>query len=282
MVQAPDLTQAHSLVDMDYAFRHCTSLTTPPNIPSTVTLMREAFLGCTALETPPVIPEGVSSLKSTFKNCTSLRTAPRIPANATYLEEAFSGCTALTGTIVVDAGPKRAHDNSHMSVFSNVDFQSQHIRLTGSSTVIDEIGKSGRNYCALCNGLHQYLHIETSHYHANNQNYVVLGTWDYRDAKSVNIVVEYHLEGVSWDWVSITEGLDYVAGQSYSDTRKYLSTNGSVVTTTGTNNNVKFVSSSYTMTKTFSNVNMLTGSVVFRSDSSTTKWGARVTVIPNY
>lgn len=282
MVVAPDMTEANSLTDMEYSFWDCPALIEAPVIPPSVTAMREAFSGCTNMRTAPVLPEGVINMYRVFLNCSSLTTAPRIPENATYLCEMFKGCTSLTGTVTIDSGPKRAHDSSHSAVFSGVDFQSQNLTLTGASGDIDTIGKSGQNYCHICNGKHKHLHIETDHYHAHNQDYVVLGTWDFRDAKSVNIIVEYHLQGTSWDWISITEGTDYIPGQSYNDTRRYLNTSGNIVSTTGTNNNVKFQYNSYTMTKSFNNVNMLTGSVIFRSDSSINKWGARVTVIPNY
>ena len=123
--------------------------------------------------------------------------------------------------------------------------------------------------------------IESPHNYANNQNYVVLGTWDYSDAQSVDITIEYQTESTNYDWISLTAGNDYVAGTSSGDTRTYLSTSGSLVSVKGSVNNIKFGGTTRT-TKTFNNVDMLQGTVVLRSDTSSTYWGAKITIIPNY
>ena len=84
-------------------FSGCTSLTTAPVIPATVTTLERAFYGCTSLTAAPVIPASVTTLQSAFTNCTALTTAPVIPATVKNLYSAFSGCTSLTGTIQINA-----------------------------------------------------------------------------------------------------------------------------------------------------------------------------------
>ena len=125
--------------------------------------------------------------------------------------------------------------------------------------------------------------IESAHTpYANNINYNVLGTWDYSDAKSVTISITYRTESISYDWCSITSGTDYISGKSHNTQRTYLGTDGKLIETTGTNTNVKFGGSTL-KTVTFSDINMLTGSVIFRTDSSGNAYdGITVVIIPNY
>ena len=85
---------------------------------------------------------------SAFKNCSSL-TSITIPNSVTSIGYyAFYNCSALTDTIVI-------HSNSsayYVSCFAGVDFAAQNITLSGSSPKLDEIGATGTNYCAECNG----------------------------------------------------------------------------------------------------------------------------------
>ena len=139
--------------------------------------------------------------------------------------------------------------------------------------------KTEGNVCSVCGAKCKIM--ETEHNYTNSMNYVVLGTWDYSDAKSVTITIEYQTESISFDWLSLTKGCDYIAGSSQSETREYLTTDGTIKSTTITDSSVKFGGSTRT-TKTFTNVDMLTGSAIFRSDGSTVGWGAKVTITPNY
>lgn len=135
------------------------------------------------------------------------------------------------------------------------------------------------NVCAVC-GKNVTI-IESPHDYANNQNYVILGTWDYSGAQSVDIVIEYETESTVYDWLAITANLDYVSGTSHSQMRNYLSTSGSIISATGTSNSVKFGGTTRT-TKVFTNIPMTQGTVVLRSDGGTVDWGAKVTITPNY
>ena len=86
---------------------------------------------------------------------------------------------------------------------------------------------------------------------------------------------------ISYDWISIVEGNDYSPDISYRQTKNYLNTSGNIVSTKGTTSSVKFGGRPRT-TKTFTNINMLQGTVVFKSDGSGNYWGAKVTITPNY
>ena len=85
-----------SVTDMFYCFKDCTSLTTAPTIPSSVTGMDACFEGCTSLTTAPTIPSLVTGISACFANCTSLTTAPTIPSSVTDMGSCFEDCTSLT------------------------------------------------------------------------------------------------------------------------------------------------------------------------------------------
>ena len=132
---------------MCYAFAGNTTITTIKNIPNNVTYLWYAFEGCTSLLNLPKIPNSVTNMCNTFEDCTSLAIAPEIPSSVRNMYNLFKGCTFLTGTITINANPI-----NYFSCFENVDFAAQEITLTGSSTILDEIGATGLNYCTTCNG----------------------------------------------------------------------------------------------------------------------------------
>ena len=153
-----------------YTFQNCYNLITAPKIPNTTTDMCGTFECCFALTDAPAIPDGVKDLEFTFANCFVMVNAPIIPStvenmhqtfyncyqittvspihnSVTDMRGAFQCCTSLTGTIEIDANPSVYSD-----CFRGTDFQTQNITLTGTSTMLDEIGATGTNYCATCNG----------------------------------------------------------------------------------------------------------------------------------
>lgn len=86
-------------------FIDCTSLTTPPMLPSTTlasNCYEYMFNGCTSLTEAPELPATTLAgycYSHMFSNCTSLTQAPKLPANtlADYCYEyMFNGCTSLT------------------------------------------------------------------------------------------------------------------------------------------------------------------------------------------
>ena len=81
---------------MTATFKNCSSLTTAPTIPNSITNMGSTFSGCTSLTTAPTIPNSVIYMYSTFKNCSSLTTAPTIPSSVTDMYMTFDSCTSLT------------------------------------------------------------------------------------------------------------------------------------------------------------------------------------------
>ena len=86
-------------------FNGCTSLTTAPKLPSTISTTRcygGMFYGCTSLTTAPELPATTLAERCyghMFYGCTSLTTAPELPATTLYkysYSNMFSGCTSLT------------------------------------------------------------------------------------------------------------------------------------------------------------------------------------------
>ena len=138
------------IICINNTFTSCNNLTAAPTIPNDVTDINNAFFHCSSLTTAPDLKNNTNleTMANTFNSCTSLTTAPVIPSSVTNMSQTFLGCTALTGTIEINANPTR-----YSYCFSYVDFKAQNITLTGTSTMIDAIGATGKNYCAECNGV---------------------------------------------------------------------------------------------------------------------------------
>jgi hypothetical protein len=90
-----------SVTELWWTFSDCTSLTTAPAIPSSATYLPYTFSGCTSLTTIPPLPNSITYLGGAFSGCTSLIVAPAIPNSATSLFHTFSGCTSLTAAPVI-------------------------------------------------------------------------------------------------------------------------------------------------------------------------------------
>ena len=148
------------VINLEYCFADCRSLTTAPTIPSGVTNMASCFNGCTALTTAPTISSGVTDMRYCFEGCTSLTTAPTIPSGVTTMQYCFNGCTALTtaptipsgvinigfcfayctaltGKIVINANPAVYMDCMHNT--------QQEIVLVGSSALLQNIADTATN-----------------------------------------------------------------------------------------------------------------------------------------
>lgn len=108
------------------AYFSCEHLTETPEIPDTVTDLRQAFFGCDNLERVtnfpsaledlslafthcrrltevPALPAGVKNMFAAFAYCYALPIAPDIPAAVQNMAQCFEGCSALTGTIKINA-----------------------------------------------------------------------------------------------------------------------------------------------------------------------------------
>ena len=94
LTTAPEIPS--SVTDMTATFYRCTSLTTASEIPSSVTSVGSIFFGCTSLTIAPEIPLNVTNMLQTFRGCTSLTTAPEIPSSVTEMMSTFYGCKSLT------------------------------------------------------------------------------------------------------------------------------------------------------------------------------------------
>lgn len=99
LTTAPEIP--NSITNMNNTFRDCTSLTIAPEIPSSVTSVWGTFMGCNYLTTAPTIPNSITNLHYTFYGCTSLTTAPAIPSSVTDMGNTFRDCTSLTGEISI-------------------------------------------------------------------------------------------------------------------------------------------------------------------------------------
>ncbi|MBQ8000418.1 MAG: leucine-rich repeat protein [Ruminococcus sp.] len=137
-----------SVVNM-YGSFGSTPLTKPPVIPQYVTNMANTFSQCSNLAEFPNIPNGVTNMRMTFFYCSSLTDATGvvIPASVTDIADCFQYCTSLTGTMKIDCNPE-----IYSYCFQMVDFKAQGFTLSGDSPLLDTLGKSGKNYCATCNG----------------------------------------------------------------------------------------------------------------------------------
>ena len=140
-----------SVTDMDYTFNGCINLRTYVGstdadgdfsnyvIPNRVGYMRDTFAGCRSLTKAPAIPDSVGVMDRTFLECTSLTQAPVIPDNVADIGGTFAECTSLNGIIEINTNP-----NDYEDCFYNVDMTN--ITLTGTSTMLNEIGDTGLNY----------------------------------------------------------------------------------------------------------------------------------------
>ena len=92
------------VINLDFCFADCRSLTTAPTIPNGVASMYECFYGCRSLTTVPNIPNGVTTMSECFYGCRSLTTVPTIPSSVTTMVECFYRCTSLTTTPTISDG----------------------------------------------------------------------------------------------------------------------------------------------------------------------------------
>ncbi len=143
----------NNVTDMSHAFYSCSSLTTVPKIPNKVIDMYGTFSSCSSLTVAPEIPNSVTNMRNTFSNCTSLTKAPIIPNAIKVMDYTFDSCYSLTGTITINANP-----TDYYGCFDAVDFGTQNITLTGTSTMLTDIGATSKNYCLDCCGPCQHTH----------------------------------------------------------------------------------------------------------------------------
>ena len=132
LIETPKIPDG--VTDMSYTFNNCKSLTEAPEIPSSVTDMTCTFSGCKSLTEAPKIPDGVTDMSHTFSGCISLTEAPEIPDSVTAMNFTFDSCNSLTGTVTINANPEM-----YAQCFGFVDFVSQNLTLTGTSTMLEEL-----------------------------------------------------------------------------------------------------------------------------------------------
>lgn len=297
----------NGVTKLDYAFYGCSSLTDAPDIPNSVTSMFQAFCGCSAITSISLASasELTTIGNSMCSRCSSL-VSIEIPASITVIDRnAFKNCTSLT--TIIYAGTKRQWNlitkysdwisNAPVTFITCSDGNTCVSHSGGTATCAqravcdvcgEEYGSLGQhvmnnnNMCTICGATGTVIESNHSPYD-NDMNYVVLGTWDYSDAKSVDILVEYQTQSTSYDWASVTQGNDYISGVSNATGRSYLASGGGTVwTSNSAYSGLKFGGTTRTQ-QYFKNSSFLTGSVIFKSNSSNNNYyGVKVTVIPNY
>ncbi len=351
LVTPPDLSEATNVKSMEYTFKGCTSLTSLPVIPDSVTSVNGTFYGCSslvdasgfttpaqitswpstfyncyALKVAPKIPETVTSLDRTFYWCKnlvtfegntrgdgdftdffhdgivytystfysnqSMVTAPKIPDNISTMSYTFNMCSKMKGEIRLpctvkhtDSPPGTAkfvyyHTDKcspetcllHTSVTAATCGQAQHCDSCGLKFGTKPSHSVTNGVCTKCN--QEVLVIETTHKpHQTNVKDLVLGTWDFPGATSVDIHITYRTQGTSVSWAILQTG------------NKRISDKGELVTGTylwgGRAQNLNNTSN---LTATLLNVDATSGSVIFTSKATTAKdyYGIMVQITPNY
>ena len=148
-------TIPNNITKMEYTFQGCTSLIDAglPTIPSNVTTISGIFQYCTSLVNAGNfnIPSSVKKISACFDGCTSLQTAPTIPSTVTEMMFVFRNCNSLTGVVEINCNLSGTYASGWYN-FQNVDFSKQNLTLTGTSTLLDTFGATGKNYCTTCNG----------------------------------------------------------------------------------------------------------------------------------
>ena len=85
---------------LDSVFEGCSSLTTPPILPSNYTGgMQRCFSGCTSLTQAPVIPEGVTNVSYCFHGCSKIKEIV-IPYNCRIINNVAHGCKSLSNITI--------------------------------------------------------------------------------------------------------------------------------------------------------------------------------------
>ena len=124
------------VTNMAYTFNNCYSMSTPPQIPNTVTNMNRTFQGCNITTAPDisactklttmngtfygckkltnlgeyVIPDSVRNVESLFVDCKELTDSPVLPEGITSLNSTFTRCLKLVN---VPTLPSTVTDMTH-------------------------------------------------------------------------------------------------------------------------------------------------------------------------
>lgn len=117
-------------------FSGCTSLTTVPEIPNSVTNMDHTFYGCTSLITVGNIGNSVTNMDYTFSGCTSLTTAPVIPSSVTNMNYTFCNCSSLTGNLIINANNVLRYSGCFYAVATN---NGCNLVVSGTCPQLDDI-----------------------------------------------------------------------------------------------------------------------------------------------
>ena len=306
-------------------FNNCTSLQKAPTIPPHITTVTRMFLKCTSLKGNITINTnptnygnffaGVNTDKINIVGTTTLKNEllkTDTKETTAYNKTVYVSCCETLSLIYEDGMTLKEYESSpyfdKCAIYIQDDTVSTHrigppIKVAGS---VDAYGNNHTTialtandnvedveYCSGGSFLKDtiYIEFETQHNpYDNNIAYQALDIWDMRyieGIKSVDIVITYQTESVSYDWVSLAKTHGYVNGNgSASSTHTYLTTNGTLTTTNGSASSVRFggktSNANELITVEFKNVDMLYGTAIFRTDSSVNQYyGAKITIFAN-
>ena len=259
--------------------------------------MSSAFADCTSLKYTPVL-NGLSYFKENdvhyyryfsglFKNCTSLTGTVYINVSSQFYDDMFAGVDfqkqnlRLGGSNPSDTAGFSGINYCRVCKGKHYDANEPHTCHGGTATCVSkaicdscnmEYGEVGfvhnsvDGYCVWCNRVCTV--IETDHYpYASQQTNSLIGSWDFSNAKSVEIVIFYQTYTLSYDYLCLNFEDNYVNYDGTITTREYKFG--------GTDNTVRIIH--------FESVSMLNGNVLFTSDGAFNNYyGFTVMILPNY
>ena len=156
---APDFSHCDKLTNMHTTYYGCKNLITYHGnkngngnfsnyaLPINLSIASELFAYCEKITHAPQLPNKVTNISGMFVYNISLQSATIVPSSVTNMQAAFNDCVKLNGIVVINSTPTK-----YENCFTNINFANQNLTLMGSSTILDTIGATGKNYCADCNG----------------------------------------------------------------------------------------------------------------------------------
>ena len=218
-----------NLIEAEYCFWNCTSLTSAPTISGLSALARATgmFYKCTNLVTPPVLPPNVLDIGYMFYGCTKLTSGPTIPSQVTSMYGTFWGCTSLVGNIRIES----ANISNTGNAFKNTSASKQIILLGPSGvwsklTALAKTGNNGNVYAGIIATPKSFKAIRGT-YDSTNQTFTEVANGQY-----CKLTVNYSAPYVSG---ALLIPPTLTSGEDTLNPTWYISTlGGTVLTSAGT------------------------------------------------
>ena len=142
---APDMSQATSLVNATGMYENCKKLTTTTDAPA-IEIMDYMYAYCINLKSMPQISKSTKSMSRAFENNVSLVEVTKIPKHVTDVSGCFDNCPKISGTLKIDANPE-----SYVGFLANT-CNATKLDLTGKSSMLNELALTHTNYNVTING----------------------------------------------------------------------------------------------------------------------------------